>query len=317
MTVQIIRPADRDAWLAARSQDVTASVAAAVLDAHPYTTRYQLWALKSGRSVPEDIDNDAMERGRYLEPVGVAMLRDRRPDWTVEYTADNTYYRDSGERIGATPDAFAHRPDRAGRGIVQIKSVAEGAFRDYWLDPDTGEVIPPDWIMVQAIVEAKLTNSPWACVAVLIITWRGTLRLEVVDIPLHDRLWQRLRAAVTDFWSVVDAREEPPIDWDRDGPVVLDVYRHTELDRKDLTADTDLDLLVRRYKQAGEQESAAKKLRETLRPQIIHALGNAEAGQTASWNISAASQHRDGFYVKPTSTRVLRIKPRERNNDDF
>jgi predicted phage-related endonuclease len=42
MTIQIIRPADRQAWLAARSKDVTASVAAAVLGAHPYTTPYAL-----------------------------------------------------------------------------------------------------------------------------------------------------------------------------------------------------------------------------------------------------------------------------------
>lgn len=317
MPIEVIRPADRDAWLEARSKDVTASVAAAVLKAHPYTTPYKLWADKTGRLEGGDADNDAMKRGRYLEPVGVAMLRDECPDWDITYTADNTYFRDPAERIGATPDAFALRPDRPDRGIVQIKSVAEGAFRDHWIDPDTHEIIPPDWIMVQAIVEAKLTGSSWACVAVVIVTWQGHLKLRVVDVPLHERLWQRLRQAVAEFWELVDSGEAPPPDWEKDGPAVIEVHRYSEPDKRDLTAEPELDALIRRYEKAREQEAAAAKLKETLRPQIIYALGNSEAGFTASFEIRAPTQYREAGVRKASTTRALKIKPREYSHAAF
>ncbi|NYU01068.1 YqaJ viral recombinase family protein, partial len=215
---------------------------AAVLGAHPYTSPYQLWAEKTGRRSPDDEETEAMERGNLLEPVAVAMVRKRHPEWEVLYENDRAYYRDQVLRIGATPDAFLRRPDRFGKGNMQIKSASESAFKEFWLDPDTGDVVPPTWIAVQAITEAKLTGCEWACVAVVVVTWRGNLRLHVIDIPLHQRLWARLVDAVNEFWAMVAAGEEPPPDWDRDGRVVLDVYRDTYVDRRDLSSDSDLDV---------------------------------------------------------------------------
>jgi len=315
--VEIIRPADRAAWLAARRQDVTASVAAGMLGIHPYTTAFALWAEKTGKLSPDDDeDNEALQRGRYLEPVGVAMLRDKFPEWTVTYAADNAYYRDPEARIGATPDAFAERPDKFGTGIVQIKSASEAAFRDHWLDPDTHEVIPPDWISVQAITEAKLTGSVWACVAVVVVTWRGNLKLYVVDIPLHDRLWNRLTSAIADFWQVADSGQHPDPDWMKDGRYVLDVFRTSIADRKDLTGDVDLDILIGRYREAKDRAAEFSKTAEILKPQIVYALGNSEAGETARWDFTARTQNRDSYTVKASSTRVLRVKAKQGYTND-
>lgn len=310
--IEVIRPADRAAWLAVRRQDVTASVAAAVLNAHPHTTQYKLWAEKTGRLSPDAGEaTDAMKRGVYLEPVGVAMLRDERPAWNVEYYADNAYYRDPERRIGATPDAFATAPDRAGRGCVQIKSASEDAFRQHWLDPDTDEVIPPTWIALQAITEAKMTGCEWACVAVVVITWRGTLRLHVVDVPLRERYWTALKTAVAEFWRVAASGEAPPIDWEQDGATVLDVYREATLDRRDLTGDGELDIIISKYREAKDFVTANQKICDALKPQIIHALGNSVAGLTSSFEVDARVQQRSSFVAKQTSSRVLRIKPRK------
>lgn len=317
MTIEIIRPADRGAWLAARNFDVTASVAASLLGAHPYTTPYQLWAEKTGRLSPDDEETEAMERGNLLEPVAVAMVRKRHPEWTVTYENDRAYYRDGVLRIGATPDAFMERPDRFGTGNMQIKSASEDAFNQYWLDADTGEVIPPTWIAVQSITEAKLTGCDWACVAVVVVTWRGNLRLHVIDIPMHDRLWMRLVGRVAEFWAMVQSGEEPEPDWLRDGPTVLDVYRDTMPERRDLTGDAVLDEEVSRFMRAKQAEREASAIADAIRPRLIHALGNAEAGETANWQFSARAQHRDSYVVKPSSMRVLRVKPRENLSGSF
>lgn len=315
MSVQIIYPADRAAWLEARKQDVTASVAGALLGIHPYQTPYGLWAEKSGRVASDDADNPVLRRGRLLEPVVIEMLREDRPDWTIEYRRDNAYYRHAGDRIGATPDAFATRPDIFGTGTVQVKTVADDRFRREWLDPETGEVVLPLWIAVQAIVEAELTGSTWACVAVMVIG-RG-IDLQVVDVPLNTRVMHRLRREVREFWRMVDAGEEPTIDWNRDGAAIAEVYRDSMPDRKDLTADPHLDATVVAFWDARQDHSAATKIMDATRPRILHALGAAEAAFTKNWNISARTSVRVGLNGQPVKSRTLRVTPKENPDARF
>lgn len=315
MTVQIILPADRAAWLDARRQDVTASVAGALLGIHPYQTPYGLWAEKSGRVASDDADNPVLRRGRLLEPVVIEMLREDRPDWTVEYRRDNAYYRHVEDRIGATPDAFAIRPDIYGRGIVQVKTVADDKFRREWIDADTGEVVLPLWIAVQAIVEATLTEATWACVAVMVIG-RG-IDLQIVDVPLNSRVMNRLRREVREFWRMVEAGEEPSIDWNRDGASVAEVYRDSMPDRKDLTSVAGLDEISGRFVDAREAHNVSGKAIEILRPRILHALGAAEAGFTTNWNITARTSVRVGPNGQPVKSRSLRITPKENPDARF
>ncbi|MCV0395430.1 MAG: YqaJ viral recombinase family protein [Rhizobiaceae bacterium] len=311
MPIEIIHPADRDAWLAARRQDVTASVAGCLLGVHPYTTAYGLWAEKSGRIPSDDQDNAILRRGRLLEPVVVEMLREDYPEWTIEYHRDNAYWRDTADRIGATPDAFGTRPDAFGQGILQIKTVAEDKFRREWLDPDTGEVILPLWIAVQAIVEATLTGSAWASVAILV--WGRGIELVVEDVPLDAgaRVMARLRREVREFWRKVEAGEEPPIDWHHDGAAVLAVWSDSLPDRKDLTGVDEIDATIADYRASKDAANAAQQRVERLRPRILHALGSAEAGFTDNWDITARTSVRTGPNGQPVKSRVLRIHPRE------
>ncbi|TDR34700.1 YqaJ viral recombinase family protein [Aquamicrobium defluvii] len=315
MSVQVILPADRAAWLDARKQDVTASVAGALLGIHPYQTPYGLWAEKSGRVASDDTDNPVLRRGRLLEPVVIEMLREDRPDWTVEYRRDNAYYRHVEHRIGATPDAFATRPDIYGRGIVQVKTVADDKFRREWIDADTGEVVLPLWIAVQAIVEATLTESTWACVAVMVIG-RG-IDLQIVDVPLNTRVMNRLRREVREFWRMVEECREPSIDWNRDGASIVDVYRDSMPDRKDLTQVIGLDGTVCAFWDARQDYSHASKIMEATRPRILHALGAAEAGFTKNWNITARTSVRTGPNGQPVKSRSLRISPKENPDARF
>lgn len=315
MSVQIIYPADRTAWLDARKQDVTASVAGALLGIHPYQTPYGLWAEKSGRVASDDADNPVLRRGRLLEPVVIEMLREDRPDWSVEYRRDNAYFRNTDDRIGATPDAFATRPDIFGTGIVQVKTVADDKFRREWIDPETGEVVLPLWIAVQAIVEAELTGSTWACVAVMVIG-RG-IDLQVVDVPLNTRVMARLRREVREFWRLVDTGTEPAIDWNRDGASIVEVYRDSMPDRKDLTASAELDQAAGRFVDAREAHNLSGKAIDDLRPRILHALGVAEAGFTTNWNITARTSVRTGPNGQPVKSRTLRITPKENPHARF
>ncbi|HLP67384.1 MAG TPA: YqaJ viral recombinase family protein [Rhizobium sp.] len=309
--VELILPGDRADWLVLRKDFITASVAGALLQCHPYTTSYQIWALKTGRIEESTEENEAMRRGRLLEPVAVAMLREERPTWTIDYRADNAFYFDRAIRLGATPDAFAYRPDTDGRGIVQFKTSSEEAFRSGWLDPDTGDVEVPLWIAVQAIIEAKMTGADWAVVAVLVVG-RG-IRMEVIDIPLHAQVWQALLIATAEFWRVTDAGEHPPVDWDRDGSAVLDVNRWAEAKRIDLSDDDTVDLFASDLEDTRTKRRELQKREDVLRAQILYAMGSAEIASTKRFEIVAPTTIRtDGG-----AQRQIRIKLKDQSNGRF
>lgn len=311
MSVECILPGDRADWLDLRRGFVTASIAGALLNCHPYTTAYQIWALKTGRLDENTEENDAMRRGRLLEPVAVQMLREERPSWTIDYRADNAFYLDRGLKLGATPDAFAYRPDMDGRGIVQFKTCSEEAFRTGWIDPDTGAVEVPLWIAVQAIVEAKLTGAAWAAVAVLVVG-RG-IQMEAVDIPLHVQVWRALLAAVAEFWRVTEAGEHPPVDWDRDTSAVLDVHRWTEAKRIDLSGDDTFDLFAGYLEDARVKRREAQKSEELCRAHILFTMGSAEVADCRRFEVLAPTVIRaDGG-----AQRSIRIKLKEKSNGRF
>lgn len=311
MKVEVILPESESAWHAARAKDVTASIAGALLNCHSYTTAYQLWAEKSGLIEPDREENEAMRRGRLLEPAAIAMLREERPDWWVEYRNDRAYYRCPDLRIGATPDAFAFRPDGVGPGIVQIKVISEEAFRNGWQDPDNRDVAIPLWIAVQAIVEAKMTHCTWAAVAVMVVG-RG-IKMHVLDIPLHENVWTALKSAVADFWRIVESGEHPPIEWERDSTAVNAVHRISTAKTIDLTADFDIDVITGRLEDTREERRAAQRIEEVLRAQVLHALGDSEAGETASFIIHAPTTYRaDGG-----TQRMIRIKRKDPSHGAF
>lgn len=285
MKVHIIKPADRLEWHGARRQFITASVAGALLQCHPYTTSYQLWAEKTDRIERDDAENDAMRRGRLLEPAAAQMLREERPDWVIDYRNDQAFYCSDALRIGATPDAFAMRPDILGDGIVQFKTSSEEAFRSSWVDPETGDIEIPLWIAVQAIVEAKMTDAKWAAVAVMVVG-RG-IQMEVVDIPLHEGIWSKLIGAVREFWAVVDNGGHPPIDWERDGSTIIDVNRLSAPKTVDLSEHEFFDSYAMKLEGTRVRRRENERLEELCRAQILHIMHDAEVAETKHFTVRA------------------------------
>lgn len=333
MTVERIKTAPHS-LAAERSQDITASVAGALLGVHPYWTAYKLWALKTAR-LSASLPNRAQQRGSLFEPIAVNLVRHQYPDLLIDYPLD-AYWRDSVARMGASPDAFAMRPD-IGRGVLQIKTISEDAWRQGWADPDTGDVVLPTWIAVQANVEADLTDAAFAAVAAIKVprglddlveglvhsgcgniedvltgvafAWLALGRLEVniIEVPIHVGVLRRLRAQIAEFWRVVEAGETPPPDWSRDGDTVLDVFRDSEDQMAILTEPAAFETLVSDYAAAKDAEGAAAKQAAELKPQIIAMLGNADRGETGRWRVFAKTQHRKAYTVRESSSRPLRV----------
>ena len=301
---------DRVSWLKRREQDVTASVAAALFgpEVHPHMTPYKLWCLKCEMIKEDGIETPAMRRGRLLEPIALQLLQEEKPDWII--APHPFYYRDPILRLGASPDALASRPDIAGTGVVQLKTVGHFAFKKGWRGEE-GEVEVPLWIAVQASVEAALTSGKWAAAAAMALG-DGGLEMHVVDVPLRPQLMVRLRALVEEFWRRVEANDPYPPDYGRDAAAIARIYADDDGGEVDLAGNERALKLVEergRLKAIESAGDAAGKQRKPLDAEIIHLLGNAARGTLGDGRvITAKTVKRAGYEVKATSYRAISVK---------
>lgn len=309
MTVERLLLNSREEWLAARKPTVGASAAAALLGVHPFLTAFGLWADKTGRLPPEGgEESPPLRRGRLLEPVALKLLGEERPHWliTANTIPGGQMFVDRGARLSATPDAFATDPGRPGFGLVEVKTVEAGEFRRKWRDEE-GEVAPPLWVSVQAIVGAHLTGASWAVVAALVASYG--LDLHVVDVPIHAGVIERVRAETAAFWRLVDSGKVPDADYGRDADLIRRIFAEDDGEVIDLRTDNRLaELIAEREARKADQKSADADLKE-INAEIIAKLGTASAAETAEGLLSARTVHRKEFTVAAGSYRRITFKP--------
>ncbi len=304
MTVQHIPITDREEWLAMRRQDITASDVPAVCGVDPRRTVLQVYAEKLGLVSPQ-ADSQIMRRGRWLESAFVDALADIKPQW--ETRRAKVYLRDETIRLGATPDMVAVDPERDGVGIVQCKVVSRPVFVRDWRDGDDGPITVPLGYQLQTLTEAMLAGATWAVVAALVID-TFTADLVVSPVELHVGAWDRVRATVARFWTDVELGRQPQVDFERDGEIVRELYRHDDGTEIDLSGDNRVSHLVEELERAKAQAKELAAHREAIETEIKAKLGTHSYGRLADGRyLSWREQHRKGYEVKPSSARVLKI----------
>lgn len=305
MSIQSFKISNRRAWFDFRKQDVTASVVGALLGVHEWSTPYSIWAEKTGRLPDRSAETPAQRRGRILEGVAFEILREERPEWTIE--RGDRYYREPETRLGATPDLLVKHGRK--RGIVQVKTVEASVFRSKWIGQDS-EIDVPLWIAVQAIVEATLTGSDFAYVAALVVGHGVDLHVE--EVPIHPGIMDRVRAEVREFWRMVEAGEEPSPDYTRDAETLSAVYRESHGTEIDLSGDDRFRNLVWHRHDLKQTIADCEKRLVPVEAEIVHLIGDAERVHCPGWVISRPEvTRRDRIFGTPTISRQLRIRPEE------
>ncbi|GBU18070.1 hypothetical protein AOPFMNJM_4016 [Methylobacterium jeotgali] len=301
MRIERIPFTTREAWLAARAQDVTASTVAALVGAHPYVSAYEVWALKTGRIGEIAEETGAMRRGRLLEPVAVELLREQRPDWKVEPNRD--YFRDPAIRLGATPDTLVTCPV-FGLGTVQIKSVERSVFARGWREADTGEIELPVGYALQVITEAHLVGAKWAAVGALVVS--HDIALEIIEVPIHAGVIETLRRAVGEFWATVEGGRVPEPDWMRD--VALAARLHGDTGQTvDLSADNALPSLLDERAETKARIKADEARCSEIDAEIRTKVGFAAGASLPGWKISLKTQEAKAYQVAARTTRPIRV----------
>jgi predicted phage-related endonuclease len=309
--IERIKIESEEQWLELRKQDITASVAPALLGIHDYITPYKLFNQKAGLT-EADNETAAMLWGKELEPIAAKIIRRQRPDWQITYPV-GYYYRDAAARIGATPDIQII--DEKGRpGNVQVKSVSPWAQKKWIVG--SGSLEPPLWIAVQAIIEAKLTGAE-VCYVAPFAVWEADFQIPLIEIPLHEELYEKIKAEVAEFWTRIEEGRPYPADYKKDAAEIAKRYPVDVGHEIDLSGDNELPVAVERLLGARAAVSEAKDIESAAKAEIAHKMGEAAYALISDGRrISFKSQSTKGkecpfaagnVCKPPVQSRVMRI----------
>ena len=288
-------------WLEVlRPPNIGASEIAALLGEHDFKTAYGVIAQKLGW-IPPDDETPAMRRGRKLEPIAIDEIREKFPAWRLE--RPNAYFHDPDLRVGSSPDLFATA--ELSRGVIQIKSVEPRRFAETWFN-DAGELAPPNMVAIQAIVDAWLTDSAWAAACAIRVGYG--IDVDVIPVPIHAGLIERIKHEAAAAWRLIDAGKLPDPDWNRDAAIVRQMLRQDDGSEVDLTADNELPEIVAERERAQAARSEADEAVKIADTRILHRIGKHQRARFAGGLITAKTIERKAYEVPASSYRQLRIK---------
>lgn len=192
---------NRDAWRKVRRTGIGSSDSAAAIGAHPFKTRFMLYAEKTGLLEAEDISGrEEVECGTLLEPI-VGVLFERRTERELKPWPQDTVVRHPFlDWMLATPDFEQVCPKR-GPGLLEAKTTSAYKSGDW-------DEAPPLWAQIQLQHALAVTGKEWGSLAVLI----GGQRFRWFDCERNDRFVGALMERLEEFWAMVQSRTPPEVD---------------------------------------------------------------------------------------------------------
>ena len=185
-------------WHAYRLSRRNASESAAVLGISPWMTPYQLWLVKTGRSVTKV--THAMQRGTDMEPMARAAYEEKTGLVMQPLVLESQGY-------SASLDGMTLEGDL----VLEIKCPLRGTRSDLWLDVSAGQV--PKHYAIQ--VQHKLMVSGAALAHLWIYDGCGGI---LHAIERDESAMQRIREGWDWFQGFLDSDTPPPL---TDSDIVL------------------------------------------------------------------------------------------------
>lgn len=246
-----------DADDAFRASVVGASEVAALFDASPWVTHFELWHRKNGTvATPEFGGNERIEWGIRLERPIIEAAVDR-----FGYKLLDTPRRlDNGKGLGGHPDQIAMCP-RRGRGILEVK-MADWLVAKRWGDE------PPLHYLLQNMAYQGLAQCDWGDVIVLV----GGNELRRYEYQFRPVIYADIEARVASFWQTVREGKPPKADYTRDGATLSQIYDPSDT-LIDLRRDNRMPEVLQEYLDAKAAETAAAARLDAAKAEIMEKLG--------------------------------------------
>lgn len=253
-----------------RASVVGASEVAALFDASPWLTRFELWHRKRGTIATPEFnavvdgapENERVYFGVKLEPVIIDAACER---WGYE-PIDTPARLSNGKGLGGHPDQLVRCPIR-GPGILEVKT-ADWLVAKKWGDE------PPLHYLLQSQAYQGLAGVTWGDVIVLV----GGNQLVRHQYEFRPKVYAEIEARVAAFWCSIEAGKAPKPDYARDGETIAETIGSPGDTLIDLRRDNRMPELCQEFLDAKAAETAAAARVDAAKAEILEKLGaNAEA----------------------------------------
>lgn len=260
-SAELVLPADapRDVWLKARKAGIGGSDALAVLGLSPYSSRYSVWADKSGL-LPEQGDSEVMKWGRLLEPIIAEQFTEATGVATsvcgLMRHVDRHWQLASVDRL--TEDT----------GALEIKTTS--AYKaDDWSDDQIADAAEAQLQHYFAV-----TGLQHGYAAVLI----GGQRLVIRHAERDERLISLLIEAEQELWEMVLTGTAPALDGsEATARALAQIHPWADPEAGVELSDDGMSAL-REYIALGQEIKALAGRRDTAKNTVCAELGDAMVG---------------------------------------
>lgn len=212
MAVEMMQLCSREEWLQARAGRIGGSDASAILGMNPYRTNIELWQIKTGQLVPEDIsDKPYVKYGTEAEQYLRELFKLDFPEYQVCYEENNMFLNDKYPFGHASLDGWLI--DQNGRvGIWECKTtnILQSMQKEKW------DHRIPDNYYIQILHYLLITEFDFAILkAQLKSEFGGEIYIQTKHYKIERSEVQAdidlLEASERKFWKQVQERRRPDL----------------------------------------------------------------------------------------------------------
>lgn len=212
MAVEMMQLGSREEWLQARAGRIGGSDASAILGMNPYRTNIELWQIKTGQLVPEDIsDKPYVKYGTEAEQYLRELFKLDFPEYQVCYEENNMFLNDKYPFGHASLDGWLI--DQNGRvGVWECKTtnILQSMQKEKW------DHRIPDNYYIQILHYLLITEFDYAILkAQLKSEFGGEIYIQTKHYKIERSEVQAdidlLEASERKFWKQVQERRRPDL----------------------------------------------------------------------------------------------------------
>lgn len=212
VAVEMMQLGSREEWLQARAGRIGGSDASAILGMNPYRTNIELWQIKTGQLVPEDIsDKPYVKYGTEAEQYLRELFKLDFPEYQVCYEENNMFLNDKYPFGHASLDGWLI--DQNGRlGVWECKTtnILQSMQKEKW------DHRIPDNYYIQILHYLLITEFDFAILkAQLKSEFGGEIYIQTKHYKIERSEVQAdidlLEASERKFWKQVQERRRPDL----------------------------------------------------------------------------------------------------------
>ena len=202
---------DREEWLQNR-QRLGGSDASAILGMNPYRTNIELWQIKTGQMIPEDIsDKPYVKYGTQAEEHLRELFKLDFPEYQVFYEENNMWLNDKYPFAHASLDGWLMDQDgRKGVWECKTTNILQSMQKEKWKDRI------PDNYYIQILHYMLVTEAEFAELTAQLKyefdgqIYKQTKQFHIERSDVQDDLEYLLKKE-SEFWEYTQKRVMPPL----------------------------------------------------------------------------------------------------------